>query len=196
MQNWQVVILAIINLSRRDSPSDKPTTFKGIKIMPSSTQERTVNSLEDIFNSDELGIFDDDYDPQGIIMTDAQYQAKYGRQTLSRKSYQPIEGEITATQKVCKNYDDYKHLIDSALHSIETINHQKTVATRKDIVIGAVVVFKGVLGVVVGINESENRRSGQSFRAHIVFSNKTESHLLLSTVVSNTYKEMSYLVRY
>lgn len=160
------------------------------------TAEKTFNSLEDIFNDDVLGIFDDNYDPQGIIMTNDQYQEKYGRSCSGRKSYQALDGELTAVQKVCKDYSSYEHLINKALSDIETRSYQKTVATKNDIKIGSVVVFKGVLGVVVDINESENRNSGPSFRAHIVFSNKTESHLMLSTVVSNTYKEMSYLVRY
>ena len=167
--------------------------------MPDTKQVKTFETMDDIFNdimsNDVLGIFDN-IDPQGILMTPEQHEAKYGGSKKSRNKYHAIDGEITAVQQVCRDYADYAHIIDKAINDVNTIDYQKTVATKSDIIVGSVVVFKGLLGVVVALNASEARSSGESFRAHIVFANETESHLLLSTVSTNTYKDFSYLVRF
>lgn len=168
--------------------------------MPNDTEVKKIETMDDIFEdlmtNDVFGSIAADFDPQGILMTPEQYEEKYGGEKANRNKYHALDGEITAVQQVCHNYADYEHLINKALSDTTTLDYHKTCARKNDIVIGSVVVFKGVLGVVVDINASEERSSGQSSRAHIVFANKTESHLLLSTIVSNTYKDFSYLVQF
>ena len=169
--------------------------------MPNDIKDTEVTSIDDILNElmndDPFGLLDDNYDPQGIVVSKERYEELYGkRSTTQRNGYQAADGEVTAKQQVCSNFSEYEHLILKAQNDMKTRSFDRAVAVENEIAIGDVVVFKGLLGVVVAMNESEQRNSGQKYRAHIVYANGTESHLLLSTVVSNCYKDISYLVKF
>ncbi len=171
----------------------------GNTVMTTETTEKTFNTLDDIFNDDFFISLtaDDEYDPSGIIMSEERQKEFYGsrQNSAARNGYDKGENEITARQSVCKDFAKYQILLDNAEREMNNKGYSRSTIAESDIRVGHIFVSKGLLGVVVAINDSEHRNSGQDKRAHMVYANATESHLLLSSVISNTYKDNSYFVK-
>lgn len=161
---------------------------------------KTCNSMQDIFDDlDAIDLLNQDNSfetSSSIMMTEERNQSIYGgHYNLSgRNSYNKGDSEITATHTPCKNFDDYQKLIDDAQIKMQQKGFKKGTISEKQIKTGDVFVSQGLVNIVVAINDSEYRNSGQNKRAHVVYANGTESHLLLSSIVANTYKDNSYYV--
>ena len=163
------------------------------------TTEKAPATLDDIFNDEfflDMISSDESKDVASIILTEERNQELYGGHydLTGRKSYQKSEGELTAKQEKCVNFSDYQDLIGQAHASIQQKGYSKANKTESTLKTGDILVANGIVGVIVAINDSEHRNSGQTKRAHIVYANGTENHLLLSSVIANSYKENSCFV--
>lgn len=144
--------------------------------------------LEDIFNDDIFGLLEISDEQASLFVSPDYYQLN------SRKGYVAGEGELTATQAVCQNFHSYEQILAAATEVITSGNHRKIVAHASAIAAGDIFVFNGIVAIVADIRASEERSSGQKHRAHVVYANGTESHLLLSSLVSKTYKPNCYQI--
>lgn len=162
----------------------------------SDATEKAPTSLDDIFKDEMFLEMFDDFDNAGIMLTDEGNQLKYGGHydLSSRKPYDQSEGELTAKQEKCADFDKYKAEIDQVQSDMANHGYSQTRKTECDITTGNAFVSNGLMGVIVAINDSEKRNSGQTKRAHVVYSNGTESHPLLSSIVATTYKPNSYFI--
>lgn len=147
------------------------------------------NSLNAILDSKEFEAMFGNVDPEGIMMSDTAIKEQ-------RKSYQAGLNEVIDRQQVCANFAIYQDKVGMATRAIAIYPYKKSIASEKTIKIDDIFVFNGLVGCVVGLNDSESRRSGQDTRAHIVYANGTESHLLLSSLAAKTYKDQNYIVKF
>lgn len=145
--------------------------------------------LEDIFNDDAFGLLDIS-DEENLLVAAEHYQYS------NRKGYVAGDNEITARQSVCPNFNSYKSIIEEATRNISTLEHIKAQTSENDIAVGDVYIFNGLVAVVVAINESEHRNSGQKYRAHLVYANGTESKLLFSSLAAKSRQPHSYKVNF
>ena len=179
--------------------SDKSMSHKGDgaeKAISASTKEAepvieavseppVINSLDDIFNSDDLGIFDNIHSE--ILVSDSQIN--------SRNTYDQYDDEEIATRFECKDFYKFEATFERISQAIQTGAFTKTnFSSVKDINIGSVFVLNGILCYVADIYQAENRKNERNQqRLRLVFANGTESNMLIRSLATAQYKyENSY----
>lgn len=156
--------------NEKDKPEIEPLSF---------------NSLEDIFNSDDLGIFDDVQ--SDILISDSQHN--------SRANYDQYDGEDIASRFECEDFYKFESTFESIYHAIQSRAFTKTsFASTKDITVGSVFVLNGLLCYVADIYKAEARKNTRSQeRLRLIFANGTESNMLTHSLATAQYKyENSY----
>lgn len=156
--------------------------------MPTQTK-KLPTCLEDIFNDDEFGLLNMDDDVEGLFVSADHYKSS------TRNGYVAGDGELITRQMACADFHLYKQALIDATLLIKSTKFTKGTSLASTIAVGDVFVFDGLVAVIVAINESEKRNSGQKYRAHVVYANGTESKLLFSSVVAKTHKPNNYLVK-
>ncbi|ALF60584.1 GIY-YIG nuclease family protein [Psychrobacter urativorans] len=144
-----------------------------------------INSLDDIFNSDDLGIFDNIHSE--ILVSDSQLN--------SRNTYDQYDDEEIATRFECKEFYKFEATFERISQAIQTGAFTKTnFSSVKDINIGSVFVLNGILCYVADIYQAENRKNERNQqRLRLVFANGTESNMLIRSLATAQYKyENSY----
>jgi len=144
-----------------------------------------INSLDDIFNSDDLGIFDNIHSE--ILVSDSQLN--------SRNTYDQYDDEEIATRFECKDFYKFEATFERISQAIQTGAFTKTnFSSVKDINIGSVFVLNGILCYVADIYQAENRKNERNQqRLRLVFANGTESNMLIRSLATAQYKyENSY----
>lgn len=149
---------------------------------------KTPTCLEDIFNDDPFGLLDISDEQAALFVEPNHYKPS------SKAGYVAGIGEVVAKQTACTDYHLYEARIDNALSIIKNGGFKKVAANINNIKVDSIFVFEGLVAVVVAIQEAEQRNSGQKHRARVIYSNGTESNLLLSTLVAKTYKNNCYSV--
>lgn len=145
----------------------------------------SFTSLQDIFNSDELGIFDDVQ--SDILISDSQ--------NSSRASYDQYDDEDVARRFECKDFYKFEATFERIYHAIQSGSFTKTnFSSSKSITIGSVFVLNGLLCYVADIYKAETRKDARSQeRMRLIFANGTESNMLTHSLATAQYKyENSY----
>ena len=144
-----------------------------------------INSLDDIFNSDDLGLFDNIHSE--ILVND--------HQSNTRASYDQYNDEDIASRFECKDFYKFEATFERISKAIQTGAFTKTnFSSVKDINIGSVFVLNGMLCYVANIYKAEARKNTRSQeRLRLIFSNGTESNMLTHSLATAQYKyENSY----
>lgn len=155
-----------------------------------TNSKESPKTIEDILNDDIFGLLHINEEEMSLFVEPNHYESK------ARASYNAKSGEITAKQKVCADFKLYEPIINRALSDIAGLPYSQAATKEDRISVGDIFVLSGMVACVVAVNKSEDRNSGQKFRAHLVYSNGTESKLLFSSLVSATHKTNSYLVKF
>lgn len=171
---------------KEDSTAEKETPTKEDELVIETISELPViNSLDDIFNSDDLGIFDNIHSE--ILVSDSQLH--------SRNTYDQYDDEEIATRFECKDFYKFEPTFERISKAIQTGAFTKTnFSSVKDINIGSVFVLNGILCYVADIYQAENRKNERNQqRLRLVFANGTESNMLIRSLATAQYKyENSY----
>ncbi|MFK3990642.1 GIY-YIG nuclease family protein [Psychrobacter sp. NPDC064578] len=174
------------SVSDRDNTvyQDISSEEEQVELEPPS-QPVSFNSLQDIFNSDELGIFDDVQ--SDILISDSQ--------NSSRANYDQYDDEDVASRFECKDFYKFEATFERIYHAIQSAAFTKTnFASSKSITIGSVFVLNGLLCYVADIYKAEARKNTRSQeRLRLIFANGTESNMLTHSLATAQYKyENSY----
>lgn len=164
----------------KDNITENPTLTK-----EAITEAPSINSLDDIFNSDDLGIFDNIHSE--ILVSD--------HQVNSRNTYDQYDDEEIATRFECKDFYKFEATFERIYQAIQTGAFTKTnFSSVKDINIGSVFILNGILCYVADIYRAENRKNERNQqRLRLVFANGTESNMLIRSLATAQYKyENSY----
>jgi len=144
-----------------------------------------INSIDDIFNSDDLGIFDNIHSE--ILVSNSQLN--------SRNTYDQYDDEEIAIRFKCKGFYKFEATFERISQAIQTGAFTKTnFSSVKDINIGSVFVLNGILCYVANIYQAENRKNERNQqRLRLVFANGAESNMLIRSLTTAQYKyENSY----
>lgn len=140
-------------------------TFKLLNI-----ELKKIESLDDIWEDDELGLLDDD--------TEGLFDFKHIKKPSEREST-----DFVAKRKPCKNFNQYEHLFKDCHKDLRESKRQLTKFHENQIQEGAFFVLNGMLVYVAElINitvEKFNKRDG---RTRLIFENGTESNMLFRSL--------------
>lgn len=176
------------SMSNKDNGSEKvisDSTKEAELVIEAVSEPPVINSLDDIFNSDDLGIFDNIHSE--ILVSDSQIN--------SRNTYDQYDDEEIATRFECKDFYKFEATFERISQAIQTGAFTKTnFSSVKDINIGSVFVLNGILCYVADIYQAENRKNERNQqRLRLVFANGTESNMLIRSLATAQYKyENSY----
>ncbi|MFK4000051.1 GIY-YIG nuclease family protein [Psychrobacter namhaensis] len=162
-----------------DSTKEADPVIEAVSELP------VINSLDDIFNSDDLGIFDNIHSE--ILVND--------HQSNTRASYDQYNDEDIASRFECKDFYKFETTFERISKAIQTGAFTKTnFSSVKAINIGSVFVLNGMLCYVANIYKAEARKNARSQeRLRLIFSNGTESNMLTYSLATAQYKyENSY----
>lgn len=151
----------------------------------STEQSNTYNSLQDIFNSDDLGIFDNV--KTDIIVSDNHYK--------ERSKQDQYDDEDIASRFECKDFYRFEPIFTRIHKAIESGDFTKTnFSSTKNITVGSVFVLNGFVCYVADIYKAEARKNTRSQeRLRLIFANGTESNMLTHSLATAQYKyENSY----
>lgn len=148
-------------------------------------QTTTYNSLQDIFNNDDLGIFDNVQ--TDILVSDSHYK--------ERAKQDQYDDEDIASRFECKDFYRFEPIFTRIYKAIESGDFTKTnFSSTKNITVGSVFVLNGFVCYVADIYKAEARKNTRSQeRLRLIFANGTESNMLTYSLATAQYKyENSY----
>lgn len=146
-------------------------------------EEKEINSVEDIFADDNLGLLDTPADS----IFDLKHVEKFSR----------AEAEHISRRKKCKNFEKYEHLFVEVQNQIRDGERKLLPFDDKgeSLVAGCYYILSGVLLFLesVDITSPEKTISGKRFRkdgrTRCIFENGTESNMLYRSLAKALYND-------
>ena len=138
-----------------------------------NVEKKEINSIDDIFNDDLLGIFDDG-EAQSL------FEFKHTPREIAR-----AEADFVARRKPCKNFKDYEEMFKSVQADLASGKRKLVDFKQKNLREGDYYVHRGVLLYLKTVDVKEEPQKFQSGerkrldgRTVCVFENGTESNML------------------
>ena len=138
-----------------------------------NVEKKEINSIDDIFNDDLLGIFDDG-EAQSL------FEFKHTPREIAR-----AEADFVARRKPCKNFKDYEELFKSVQADLSSGKRKLVDFNQKNLREGDFYIHRGILLYLKTVDFKEDTQRFQSGerkridgRTVCVFENGTESNML------------------
>lgn len=177
-------VMAVIAAEQHETTNSTTQQVDSHETAP--TEQSTIyNSLQDIFNNDELGIFDNV--KTDIMVSDNHYKG--------RSKQDQYDDEDIASRFECKDFYRFESIFTRIHKAIESGDFTKTnFSSTKNITVGSVFVLNGFVCYVADIYKAEARKNTRSQeRLRLIFANGTESNMLTYSLATAQYKyENSY----
>jgi hypothetical protein len=141
-----------------------------------NVEKKEINSIDDIFNDDLLGIFDDG-EAQSL------FEFKHTPREIAR-----AEADFVARRKPCKNFKDYEEMFKS-VHADLTSGKRKLVKFHEtQLNQGNFFVHNGIVLYLEKVIDLEVDKFGKpDGRTKIIFENGTESSMKLRSLGKNLF---------
>lgn len=147
-----------------------------------NVEKKEINSIDDIFNDDLLGIFDDG-EAQSL------FEFKHTPRAIAR-----AEADFVARRKPCKNFKDYEELFKSVQADLSSGKRKLVDFKQGNIREGAFYIHRGILFLLekIDISKTEHYREDGTRvrtdgRTRCIFENGTESNMLMRSVEKILY---------
>jgi len=142
---------------------------------------KKIESIEDILNSDILGVFEEEEDI---------FRLKHISKVTTMPSY-------VASRKSCKDFEKFEVLFTKCQADLKAgrrklIKYQNEWQIKK----GYFFVLKGVLLYVANVGEVFESSGKKNARLYVVFENGTESDMLLRSLSAELYKDGKRVTEY
>jgi len=137
---------------------------------------KEINSIEDIFSDDSLGLLDSD---------------DLGLYNLTHVPKETSMPDYIAKRKPCKNFEEYESLFKACQLALKDKSRQITqFKNEQQIDKGYFFILKGVMLYVAEIGKRKLDKNGKyNARLRVIFENGTESDLLLRSLSAELYKD-------
>lgn len=143
-------------------------------------QEKEINTLEDIFSDDDLGLLDDS---ESSIFK------------LRNVPLEKAETDFVARRKQCKNFSEYKDTFKQVQNDLKSGDRKLFIFSENHLRNGGYFILDGVLLWLKSIDMeikkqkySSGSRTRKDGRTHIIFENGTESNMLLRSLYKQLLK--------
>lgn len=159
------------------TPFDK---YKILSVVKSSDEDdkKNISSIDDILDSELLGLQNNDiFDMRHVT---------YKEKSQSVNSY-------TANRRTCIDFDRFKNKFDKVQSDLDNKRRETgTIEKISEIKAGHWFIVQGMIAYVAEMGEKyEHRKGHYNARLRVIFSNKTESDLLLRSFGAALYKDKS-----
>jgi hypothetical protein len=145
-------------------------------------EKKEINSIDDIFNDDILGMFDDG-DAQSL------FEFKHTPREIAR-----AESDFVARRKPCKKFKDYEETFKSVQADLSNGKRKLVEFKQGNLREGAYYVHRGILFLLekIDISKTEHYRDDGTRvrtdgRTRCIFENGTESNMLMRSVEKILY---------
>ena len=142
---------------------------------------KEINSIDDIFNDDILGIFDDE--------AEELFQFNHTPRELQR-----AESDFVARRKPCKDFKNYEHLFTAVQSDLAQGKRKLVDFKQGNLRVGTYYVHNGILFYLESINitqkehyKEDGTRVREDGRTRCIFENGTESNMLKRSVEKILY---------
>ena len=146
-------------------------------------EKKEINSIDDIFNDDILGMFDDG-EAQSL------FEFKHTPREIAR-----AEADFVARRKPCKNFKDYGELFKSVQADLSSGKRKLIEFKEKNLKAGNFYVHNGILLYLNKVNFTDDhymfpsgKRTQKNGRTHCIFENGTESNMLYRSAIRALYE--------
>jgi hypothetical protein len=147
-----------------------------------NVEKKEINSIDDIFNDDLLGIFDDG-EAQSL------FEFKHTPREIAR-----AEADFVARRKPCKNFKNYEEMFKSVQADLASGKRKLVDFKQVNIREGAYYIHRGILFLLekIEISKTEHYREDGTRvrtdgRTRCIFENGTESNMLMRSVEKILY---------
>lgn len=172
--------------SRLKSIRENPEKMEALKSHDSfdllNYTPKEINSIEDVFDDDVLGILGDD----GTGLFDLKHVTKF----KDRES-----ADFVARRKKCNNFNDYKDLFISVQKELKEGKRKLVDFKFGNIQQGSFYVHNGIIFYVEKINitqfdhyKPDGKRVREDGRTRLIFENGTESEMLRNSIQKRLYE--------
>ena len=139
-------------------------------------EKKEINSIDDIFNDDILGIFDDG-DAQSL------FEFKHTPREIAR-----AEADFVARRKPCKNFKDYEEKFKSIQNDLASGKRKLVKFHESQLNQGNFFVHNGIILYLEKLINLEVDKFGKADgRTKIIFENGTESSMKLRSLGKNLF---------
>ena len=133
-------------------------------------EEIEINSIDDIFGEDSLGLLDDEED----IFT-LRHVEKYDASKA--------EADFVATREKCEEFEKYEHLFIECQADLREEKRKMVPSIERQLMVGTFCVLDGVLLYIAEIKHAKRGNSNKlNRRTLLVFENGTQSRMLLRSL--------------
>lgn len=146
-----------------------------------ATEKKEINSIDDIFNDDTLGIFEED--------TEGLFDFKHTPKDVKR-----APTDMVGKRVPCKNFKDYEPLFKQVQYDLSVGKRKLVDFKEANLRIGSYYVHNGVLFLLENIEytrkdhyKEDGTRVRKDGRTRCIFENGTESNILKRSVEKNLY---------
>lgn len=153
-------------------------------------ENKEINSIDDIFNDDLLGIFDDG-ESQSL------FEFKHTPREIAR-----AQSDFVARRKPCKNFKQFEPLFNQVQKDLSTGNRKLIDFKEKNLQSGNFYVHNGVLMYLNKVDFTDDhyvfpsgKRTQKNGRTHCVFENGTESNMLYRSAIRALYESGKIVTR-
>lgn len=152
----------------------EPVADYQVEVAP-EPEPKEIESLDDIFSDDALGLLDDGADsiftirnvPKAIDMPDK-----------------------IASRKRCKDFEQFEALFEACHADLKTGEREQHRFTgEQQIQRGMFFILHGVMCYVADMEERVKKKGKVNAKLHLIFENGTESNMLLRSLATELYKD-------
>jgi len=137
--------------------------------------EKEINSLDDIFSDDDLGLLDDGA------------ESIFNIQNVPKAIDMP---DKIAKRKRCKDFDKYEPLFKACHAELKSgEREQHKFSGEQQIQQGQFFILHGVMCYVADMAKRERKKGKVNAKLHLIFENGTESDMLLRSLATELYKD-------
>jgi hypothetical protein len=141
-----------------------------------NVEKKEINSIDDIFNDDLLGIFDDG-EAQSL------FEFKHTPREIAR-----AEADFVARRKPCKNFKDYEEMFKSVQADLASGKRKLVKFHESQLNQGNFFVHNGIVLYLEKVIDLEMDKFGKpDARTKIIFENGTESSMKLRSLGKNLF---------
>ncbi len=140
-------------------------------------EEKEINSFDDIFGDDSLGLLADEED---IF-------------TLKHVPKEREKTDFVAKRQVCKNFDEYEPLFKKTQTELKKGKRKLAKFVEHRLKTGTFFILNGLMGYLVKKRVKKGKFSKVDGRIYCVFENGTESNMLFRSLGKGLHKD-GYLV--
>jgi len=165
--------------SRLEGIKENPKKIEALKpydrfdLLSQTKENIEINSIDDIFNSDDLGVFEWVEEKKDIFKI----------VNVPKIEQDRADPDFVAQRVVCENFDEYESLFEKCQDDLRNRRRKLMPSIERNLKVWTFCVLDGLLLYIAHIWKEERWNSGKlNRRTLLIFENGTQSNMLLRSL--------------